>query len=54
MKTAHYFLWMGLGIFLTSAHAEEATSIPDGQQKNATTSLEKIVFSSDSSASSIY
>ena len=54
MKTAHYFLWVGVGLFFTSAHAEEATSTQNGQQQNATASLEKIVFSSDSSASSLY
>lgn len=53
MKTAHYFLWAGLGVFLTSAYAEEAASTQSGQ-KNSTTSLEKLVFSGDSSGSSLY
>lgn len=54
MKTAHYFLWAGLGLFFTSAHAEEAASTPSGQQKNTITSLEKLVFSGDSSGNSLY
>jgi hypothetical protein len=53
MKTAHYFLWVGLGLFFTNAHAEEAISTQNGQ-KNTITSLEKLIFSGDSSGSSLY
>lgn len=33
MKTAHYFLWAGLGVFLTSAYADDAASTQSGQKK---------------------